>query len=146
MHCKRHIFCQGCRILFKWSVFSTFFLTPKTVKTEKLRDLVQKKHQVRTEEQQGLRQMFHEWQAGQELARCACNSENQWCPGLHQKKCGQQIKGGDSPSLLHCNETLPTAWLEGWNTSPVRKDWEDWGRAAWWREGSREILLQPFCT
>ena len=28
-------------------------------------------------------------------------------PGLHQKQCGQQVKGGDSASLLCSGETPP---------------------------------------
>jgi len=36
---------------------------------------------------------------------CACSPEGQPYPGLHQKKCGQQVKGGDSASLLCSGET-----------------------------------------
>ena len=36
---------------------------------------------------------------------CGCSPENQLYPGLHQKKCGQQVKGGDSAPLLHSCET-----------------------------------------
>ena len=31
---------------------------------------------------------------------CPCVQEGQWDPGVHQKVCGQQVKGGDSPPLL----------------------------------------------
>jgi len=31
---------------------------------------------------------------------CPYNPESQKYPGLHQKKCGQQSKGGDSAPLL----------------------------------------------
>lgn len=34
------------------------------------------------------------------LAMHACSPERQLCPGLHQKKSGQQDYGGDSPLLL----------------------------------------------
>jgi len=38
---------------------------------------------------------------------CTCSPESQPCPGLHQEKCGQQLKGGDSAPLLCSRETLP---------------------------------------
>ncbi|GAB0186239.1 hypothetical protein GRJ2_001089200 [Grus japonensis] len=37
----------------------------------------------------------------------ACSPESQLYPGLHQKKHGQQVKGGDSAPLLHSCETSP---------------------------------------
>ena len=37
----------------------------------------------------------------------ACSPESQSNPGLHAKKCGQQVEGGDSPPLLHFHETPP---------------------------------------
>ncbi|PKU42071.1 rna-directed dna polymerase from mobile element jockey- hypothetical protein [Limosa lapponica baueri] len=45
--------------------------------------------------------MFHE------LAMCTGSRESQPHPGLHQEKCGQQVKGGDSAPLLHSGETPP---------------------------------------
>ena len=33
--------------------------------------------------------------------------ESQLFPGLHQMKCGQQVKGGDPASLLHAGEASP---------------------------------------
>jgi len=33
-----------------------------------------------------------------------------------------------------------TKWSEGWNTTPVRKDWESQGCSAWRREDSGETL------
>jgi len=38
---------------------------------------------------------------------CTCSPESQPCPGLHQEKCGQQGKGGDSAPLLRSSETPP---------------------------------------
>jgi len=37
---------------------------------------------------------------------CARSPEGQSYPGLHKKKCGQQVEGGDSAPLL-CSETTP---------------------------------------
>ncbi|PKU42858.1 rna-directed dna polymerase from mobile element jockey-like [Limosa lapponica baueri] len=37
----------------------------------------------------------------------AGSPESQGHPGLHQKKCGQQVKGGDSAPLLYSDETPP---------------------------------------
>ncbi|PKU45287.1 rna-directed dna polymerase from mobile element jockey- hypothetical protein [Limosa lapponica baueri] len=45
--------------------------------------------------------------AQHKLALCARSPESQPYPGLHQKKHGQQVKGGDSIPLLHSHETLP---------------------------------------
>jgi len=38
---------------------------------------------------------------------CARSPEGQPYPGLHQKKSGWPIKGGDSAPLLHSDETPP---------------------------------------
>ncbi|PKU40336.1 hypothetical protein llap_9362 [Limosa lapponica baueri] len=38
---------------------------------------------------------------------CAHSPESQLYPGLHLKKCGQQIKGSDSAPLLRSDETPP---------------------------------------
>jgi len=38
---------------------------------------------------------------------CARSPEGQPYPRLHQKKCGQQVKGGDSAPLLCSGETSP---------------------------------------
>ena len=42
-----------------------------------------------------------------DLAKCACSPEDQKYPGLHQKKCGQQVKGEDSAPLPCPGETPP---------------------------------------
>ena len=36
---------------------------------------------------------------------CPCSPEGQLYPGLHQKKCGQQIEGDDPAALLCTGET-----------------------------------------
>lgn len=38
--------------------------------------------------------------------QCICSSESQLCPGLHQRKCDQQVKGSDSLPLLCSCDTL----------------------------------------
>ena len=38
---------------------------------------------------------------------CARSPEGQLYPGLHQKKCFQQVEGGDSAILLRSGETPP---------------------------------------
>ena len=46
------------------------------------------------------------WQEAQhDPAMCVCSPESQPYPGLHQKKCDQQVEGGDSPPLLCSHET-----------------------------------------
>jgi len=47
------------------------------------------------------------WEAGHKPAMCPCSPESQPYSGLHQKKCGQQGKGGDTAPLLCTGETLP---------------------------------------
>ena len=92
-------------------------------------------------------------------------------PGLHQKKRGQQVEGGDSTSTLlwwdptwspvsssravrtgktwSCRRRsrgVPQKWSVGWNTPPVKKGWKSWGSSAWRRAGCGETSLQPFST
>jgi len=38
---------------------------------------------------------------------CARSPAGQPYPGLHQKKCGQQVEGGDFASLFRSSETSP---------------------------------------
>jgi len=38
---------------------------------------------------------------------CTCSPEGQLNPGLHQEKCNQRVKGGDSAPLLCSCETPP---------------------------------------
>jgi len=48
---------------------------------------------------------------------CPHNPENQLYFGLHKKKCGQQVKGGDPAPLLCANETLSGALRPDANSS-----------------------------
>jgi len=41
---------------------------------------------------------------------CTSSPESQLHPGLHQKKCRQQVKGGDSAPLLCLCEIPPGVW------------------------------------
>jgi len=41
---------------------------------------------------------------------CICSPKY---PGLHQKKCGQQVKGGDSAPLLCSGDTPPAVLRPG---------------------------------
>ena len=47
---------------------------------------------------------------GHEQAMCACSPESQLCLRLHQKKCVQQVEGGDSAPLL-CSDVSPAGAL-----------------------------------
>jgi len=38
---------------------------------------------------------------------CPGGQEGQWCPGVHLKECGQQVKGGDPAPLLCPGAALP---------------------------------------
>ena len=49
------------------------------------------------------------WEAGHEPAMCPCTPENQLYPGLHRKKYGQQVDGGDPAHLLCADEDSPGA-------------------------------------
>jgi len=49
---------------------------------------------------------------------CAHSPEGQLYPGLHQKKGGQQIKGGDFAALLCSDETPPGALCPALEPSP----------------------------
>lgn len=52
-----------------------------------------------------------------ELAMCFCNPKSQSNPGLHRKKCGQQVNRADSGHLQCSVETQPgilhLAWVPG---------------------------------
>lgn len=39
-------------------------------------------------------------EAGHESVICSCSPENKSCPGLHQKRHGQQVEAGHCPPLL----------------------------------------------
>ena len=47
------------------------------------------------------------WEAGHEPVVCPRSSESQPYLGLHQKKCGPQVEGGDPAPLLCTGETSP---------------------------------------
>ena len=47
------------------------------------------------------------WEAGHEPAVCPCSPESQPHPGLHLKKCGQQVNGSDPAPLLCADEASP---------------------------------------
>ena len=51
-----------------------------------------------------------ELKAGHETTMCAHSPEGQAHPGLHQKQCGLQAKGGDSAPLL-CSGETPAGFL-----------------------------------
>ncbi|KAK4827726.1 LOW QUALITY PROTEIN: hypothetical protein QYF61_021026 [Mycteria americana] len=48
-----------------------------------------------------------------------CSPESQPYPGLHQKRCGQQVEGGDSAPLLCSGDTSPAVLHPAW--SPQHK-------------------------
>jgi len=54
---------------------------------------------------------------------CAHSPEGQPYPRLHQKKCGQQVEGGDSTPLLSSGETTPGV-LHPAPEIPAQKDME----------------------
>ncbi|PKU46697.1 protein o- case- hypothetical protein [Limosa lapponica baueri] len=45
---------------------------------------------------------------------CARSPESQLYPGLRQKKCGQQVEGGDSAPLVRSGETSPGYCVQLW--------------------------------
>jgi len=94
------------------------------------------------------------------LAMCTCSPESQLYPGLHQKKSGQQVKGGDGLCLFYSKE-IPLAvlhsalglqheedmdLLEHKNDQRARaplllqRDCERWGFSASRRDDSMETL------
>ena len=103
------------------------------------------------------------------MAMCAHSSESQPYPGLHKKKRGQQVKGGDSSALLHPSE-IPRGVLHSGleplaqeryglvgvgpekgdkndqrsGTPLLCRNTESWGCSACRREGCGKTLLWPF--
>jgi len=55
----------------------------------------------------GKMDMSSGWEAGHEPVMYPCSPESKPQPVLHQKKCSQQIEGGDPAPLLYTGETSP---------------------------------------
>lgn len=69
-----------------------------------------------------------QWEAERAPAMCACSSEKQWYPGLHQKNCVQQVRNG----ILHLYFTLVTThlkhWVHLWQHGNIRRMLSCWSR------------------
>jgi len=103
---------------------------------------------------------------------CAYSSEGQPYAGLHQKKCGQQVEGGDSSRLFLSGETSvlrfwspvsthgspqhrkdtdlleqvrrrATKMIRGMEHLSYEERLRSWGCSAWRREDPEETLLWP---
>ena len=106
------------------------------------------------------------WKAGHESTMCARRSEGQPYPGLHQKKCGQQVEWGDSASLLCSGKTPPAELSPSLDPSaqghgPIavgpeghRKDqrggtaliWGQTERVGAVQPGEEKALGKPYCS
>jgi len=57
---------------------------------------------------------------------CARSPEGQLHPGLHQEKRGQQVKGGNSATLLRSGENPPASPASSSGAPSTRRTWSCW--------------------
>ena len=78
-----------------------------------------------------------EWPAGQ--GRWFCPSTLPWCdPTWSTTSSCRALSRGRARTCWSGSREGPQRWSEGWNTSPVKTDWESWGCSAWRKEGFME--------
>lgn len=71
------------------------------------------------------------WKTQHELAMCTHSPEGQQCPALHQKHCGQQVEGQDSPPI-HCScETSTWSAESSFGVPNIRRTWNCWSKLRW---------------
>lgn len=66
--------------------------------------------------------LIHHWKTDYKPAAHACSYDIQPYPGLHQRRAGQQVRGGDNYPLL-CLPEIPPAAL---HSALGRKIWNCW--------------------
>lgn len=57
---------------------------------------------------------------------CPCNIKGQWCPGLYQTNCCQQMKRGESSYLLSTDEAALGSAVLSSGSSSARETWIYW--------------------